>query len=35
LKLLGRRPDQPVRLAVLASVVRSGVVRIGDTVMQL
>ena len=35
LKLLGRRQDQPVRLAVLASVVKSGVVRIGDTVMQL
>jgi uncharacterized protein YcbX len=32
LKLLGRRIDQPVRLAVLAWVVKQGVVKIGDRV---
>jgi len=32
LKLLGRRVDQPVRLAVLAWVVRPGIVKTGDPV---
>ena len=32
LKLVGRRIDQPVRLAVLAWVVKSGIVKVGDPV---
>lgn len=35
LKLLGRRPDQPVRLAVLAAVVKPGIIRRGDRVTEL
>lgn len=35
LRLLGRRPDHPVRLAVVAFVVKPGVVRSGDPVTRV